>query len=105
MHPAPKRIQLHFDVSTDDQAQELSAAWQEILSGKRTRLNMAAEDVHEIMERARTGLLRIVKAIEENPGTGQTGRLVRFLAGVYNGHEFPIFASWTPNSPTPASTI
>jgi hypothetical protein len=29
-----------------------------------------------------------VKAIEEHPGTGQTGRLVKFLAGVYNGHEF-----------------
>jgi len=31
----------------------------------------------------------IVKAIEGNPGTGQTGRLTRFLAGVYNGHAFP----------------
>jgi len=78
-----------FDVASDNQAQELSAAWQEIASGKRTRLNTVAGDVHEIMERARTGLLRIVKAIEENPGTGQTGRLVRFLAGVYNGNEFP----------------
>jgi hypothetical protein len=89
MHPAPKRFQLHFDVATKTRAQELSAAWQEIVSGKRTRLNTAAEDVDEIMERARTGLLRIVKAIEENPGTGQAGRLVRFLAGVYNGNEFP----------------
>jgi len=84
----PKRIQLHFDVATDDEAAELSAAWQEIVSGKRTRLNAAAEDLNEIMERAMTGLQKIVKAIEENPGTGQTGRLVRFLAAVYNGHEF-----------------
>jgi len=84
----PKRIQLHFDVSTEDQAQELSAAWQEIVSGRRTRINTAAEDINEIMERARTALQKIVQAIEENPGTGQTGRLVRFLAGVYNGHEF-----------------
>ena len=30
-----------------------------------------------------------MKAIEEHPGTGQTGRLVRFLAGVYNGGNFP----------------
>jgi hypothetical protein len=84
-----KRIQLHFDVADESQAAELSAAWQEIVSGKRTRLATAAEDVNEIMERAMTGLQRIVKAIEENPGTGQTGRLTRFLAGVYNGHEFP----------------
>jgi hypothetical protein len=83
-----KRIQLHFDVATDDQAQELRAAWEEIVSGKRTRIATAAEDLNEIMERAMTGLQKIVQAIEKNPGTGQTGRLVRFLAGVYNGHEF-----------------
>jgi len=68
-------------VSTEDQAQELSAAWQEIVSGRRTRINTAAEDINEIMECARTALQKIVQAIEENPGTGQTGRLVRFLAG------------------------
>jgi hypothetical protein len=84
----PRRIQLHFDVATDDQAAELSAAWEEIVSGKRTRLSAAAEDTHEIMERARVSLQTIVKAIENNPGTGQTRRLVKFLAGLYNGHEF-----------------
>lgn len=41
------------------------------------------------MERARTGLQRIVKANEEHPGTGQVRRRVRFLAGVYNGSDFP----------------
>jgi hypothetical protein len=70
----PKRIQLHFDVATEDQAAELSAAWQEIVSGKRTRLNTAAEDTNKIMERARTGLQRIVKAVQEHPGTGQARR-------------------------------
>jgi hypothetical protein len=84
-----KRIQLYFDVVADDQAAELSAAWEEIVSGKRTRISTAAGDTNEIMERARVGLQIIVKAIEKNPGTGQTGRLVRFLAGVYNGNEFP----------------
>jgi hypothetical protein len=84
----PKRIQVTFDVATDSQAAELNAAWQEIVSGKRTRISTAAEDTLEIMERAMVGLQKIVKAIEENPGTGQTGRLTRFLAGVYNGHEF-----------------
>jgi hypothetical protein len=84
-----KRIQMHFDVATDDQAAELSAAYEEIILGKRTRISTAAEDAHEVMERARTGLQRIVKAIEEHPGTGQARRLVRFLAGVYNGSDFP----------------
>jgi hypothetical protein len=55
MSGPPKRIQLHFDVATDDQARELSAAWQEIVSGKTTRIETAAEDLNEIMERAMTG--------------------------------------------------
>jgi len=84
-----KHIQLHFDVADEVQATELRAAWEEVVSGKSTRISTAAEDTNEIMERARTGLKIIVKAIEEHPGTGQTRRLIRFLAGVYNGNEFP----------------
>ena len=86
--PPRKRIQ-HFEVLTDAQAAELDAAWQEILSGKRLRLTTAAEDLNEIMERARVALHRIVQAIEEHPGAGQTRRLVRFLAGMYNGNDYP----------------
>jgi hypothetical protein len=85
----PKRIRVTFDVATDSQAAELNAAWAEIVAGRRTRLNTAAEDLNEIMERARTALQRITNAIERNPGTGQSRRLVRFLAGVYNGSDFP----------------
>jgi len=84
----PKHHEVTVAVSTEDQAQELHAAWLEILSGKRPRLTTAALDLEEITERARGALQRIVKAIEENPGTGQCGRLARFLAGVYNGNEF-----------------
>jgi hypothetical protein len=85
----PRKRIIHLEVFTDAQAAELDAAWQEILSGKRTRLNTAAEEINEIMERARTGLQIIVRAIEEHPGTGQAGRLARFLAGVYNGSDYP----------------
>jgi hypothetical protein len=85
----PKRVRLHFDIATDDQAAELSAAWQEIISGKRARLNTTAEELNELMERAMAGLQRIVQAIEAHPGTGQTGRLVSFLAGLYNGSDYP----------------
>ena len=38
---------------------------------------------------ARLALKRIETAIREHPTTGQAGRLVRFLAGVYNGSDFP----------------
>jgi hypothetical protein len=86
--PQRKRHEVTLSVATEDQAQELHAAWLEIVSGKRARLITAAQDLEEIMERARNALHTIVKAINENPGTGQSGRLVRFLAGCYNGHEF-----------------
>jgi hypothetical protein len=84
----PKRPRVSFHPSTEDQAEELRAAWQEILSGKRTRLDTAAEEIDEITQRAMIGLQRIVKAVEEHPGSGQAECLVRFLAGVYNGNEF-----------------
>jgi hypothetical protein len=84
-----KPIHVSFQVTTPSQAAELNAAWQEIVAGHRTRLNTAAEATHEIMERARIGLSRIVTAVEEHPGTGQGRRLVRFLAGVYNGNDYP----------------
>lgn len=83
-----KRIQVQFDIATDDQAAELRAAWEEIVSGKRVRLQTAAVELDEIMERAWPALQRIVKAIEDHPGSGQTRRLVRFLAAIYNGYEF-----------------
>ena len=85
----PKRRLVQFEVADDAQAAELNAAWQEIVSGQRTRLGTAAEETHDIMERARPALQTLVAAIENNPGTGQTRRLVRFLAGVYNGGDFP----------------
>ncbi len=58
MPPLPKPIQMQFDVATDEQAQDLRAAWEEIVLGKRTRLDTAAEELNDIMERARTGLIR-----------------------------------------------
>jgi hypothetical protein len=86
---APRKRILQLEVLTEAQAAELETTWQQILTGQRTQLTTAAENLNEIMERARTGLQTIVRAIEKHPGTGQTGRLVRFLAGVYNGSDFP----------------
>ncbi len=83
-----KHIQVQFDIATDDQAAELRAPWEEIVSGKRVPLQTAAVELDEIMERAWPALQRIVKAIEDHPGSGQTRRLVRFLAAIYNGDEF-----------------
>ena len=85
-----KPFQMTFSVSSEGEAQELDAAWREIVSGQRARMNAAAQDLDEIMERAMIGLKRIVDAIEANPGTTQTRRLVQFLAGLYNGNEYQV---------------
>jgi hypothetical protein len=77
-----KRLEVTLSVATEDQAQELHAAWLEILSGKRARLTTAAQDLDEIMERARNALQTISKAIHEHPGTGQSG-LVLMRQAVY----------------------
>jgi hypothetical protein len=81
-------IELKMTVQTEAQAKELNEAWLEILSGKVTRLNAAAVEVDEIMERAMTALEVIVKAIREGRDTGQGRRLVRFVAGLYNGNDY-----------------
>ena len=41
------------------------------------------------MDRAQEALLIIETAIGNNPTSGQAGRLVRFLAGLYNGSDYP----------------
>ena len=79
-----------FTVSTEAEARELDAAWHEIVAGKRfPHMEVLEEKVEAIMERARLALKQIETAIREHPTTGQAGRLVRFLAGVYNGSDFP----------------
>lgn len=44
------------------------------------------EDIHA---KGLAGLQVIVEALKRHSGTGQTRRLARFLAGVYNGDRFP----------------
>jgi hypothetical protein len=82
-------LSLTVTVSDESQAAELEAAWREIVTGHRTRLNTLESDLDRIMERAREALDVIVKAIERGPDTGQGRRLTRFLAGMYNGTDYP----------------
>ena len=85
-----KKIAVTLQVHNEVEARELHAAWEEIVSGKKLARTEALEHgVEAVMERARTALQIIETAIREHPTTGQAGRLVRFLAGVYNGSEFP----------------
>lgn len=86
----PKKITVTLQVANEVQARELDDAWQEIVTGKKlTRTAALEHGVEAVMERARPALETLETAIREHPTTGQAGRLVRFLAGVYNGSDFP----------------
>jgi hypothetical protein len=85
----PKKI-VTLEVHSDLEARELQLAWEEIVTGKKLVHAAVLEHAQEaIMERARVALERIETAIREQPTSGQARRLVRFLAGVYNGSDYP----------------
>lgn len=88
MPPQRPRFRLELEVDAS-QREELEAAWREIVSGERPRLATLAEDTDAIMERARDALAILADAICQNPGTGQGRRLVHFIAGLYNGTDYP----------------
>jgi hypothetical protein len=83
-------IQMTLEVTSREQADAVSAAWREIISNQADpRLTQPAEDLEEVRERGRIALRTIEEAIEQNRGTGQVRRLIQFLAGVYNGSDYP----------------
>ncbi len=85
-----KKISVTLQVTNEVEAQELTQAWEEIVSGKKLTHAQALEHGFEgIMEGARPALTLIETALHEHPTTGQAARLARFLAGVYNGSDYP----------------
>jgi hypothetical protein len=92
-NPVPSersQISLKMTVRDEAQARELDMAWREIISGERLARTEALEhDIQSIMDRAQEALVTIETAIGNNPTSGQARRLVRFLAGVYNGSDYP----------------
>jgi hypothetical protein len=85
-----KKISITLQVTNEVEARELHEAWEEIVTGRKLARTEALEHgVEAVMERARTALKTIETAIREHPTSGQAGRLARFLAGVYNGSDFP----------------
>jgi hypothetical protein len=91
-HVPAERSQISVKMTVRDEAQarELDMAWREIISGERLARTEALEhDIQSIMDRAQEALLIIETAIGNNPTSGQAGRLVRFLAGLYNGSDYP----------------
>jgi hypothetical protein len=86
----PSQISLKMTVRDQAQARALDMAWREIISGERlSRTEVLENDIQSIMDRAQEALHIIETAIGNNPTSGQAGRLVRFLAGLYNGSDYP----------------
>ena len=85
-----RQISVKMTVRDQAQARELDMAWREIISGERLARPEALEHhIQSIMDRAQEALQIIETAIGNNPTSGQAGRLVRFLAGLYNGSDYP----------------
>lgn len=85
--PQPGFVRVEFECP-EELHREIDLALQDILAGKSGRLRSLERDVAAIETRAMRALDRIVAAIEAHD-SGQTRRLVRFLAGLYNSQTFP----------------
>ncbi len=86
--PSGKKLHVEADIPAS-QLDEFSRAVSALTAGERPRMDALARDEGEIVDRALAALHRIETAIEAHPGTGQARRLVKFLAGVYNGEDYP----------------
>jgi len=80
------RVEAEIPISQRD---EFERAMVEIVAGERTRMDALIRDEASIHTRAMQALQAIESAINAHPTTGQSRRLVHFLAGVYNGQDYP----------------
>jgi hypothetical protein len=86
--PFSKTVHVEADIPLR-QRDEFERAIIDIVAGARPRMDTLDRDLAAIKSRAMAGLQEIEKAINDHPTTGQGGRLVRFLAGLYNGQDYP----------------
>jgi hypothetical protein len=83
-----RKVRVEVEIP-EGQVGEFDLMMHELLAGKRTRLETLEQEFKAIEERGLRGLSVILAAIRSHAGTGQAGRLVRFLAGLYNGYDYP----------------
>ena len=73
----------------EDQRAEFDLLMQELLTGARVRVQSLERERAAVTARALEALTLILDAVRQHPGTGQARRLVHFLAGLYNGTDYP----------------
>lgn len=89
MLPArPRMVRIQAEIPLD-RMDEYRQMYAEVMRGARPRIQALEHELQQITGRAMLALDVIATAVHRNPGTGQAGRLVRFIAGCYNGAAYP----------------
>jgi hypothetical protein len=88
LSPHAKSVHVEADVPIN-QRDEFERAIADIVAGERPRTDALDRDVATVTRRALEGLNVIDTAIKSHLTTGGARRLVQFLAGVYNGPDYP----------------
>jgi hypothetical protein len=86
--PSKKTIHVEAEIPIS-QRDEFERAMVEIVAGERPRMDALDRDEASIHTRAMQALRAIEASINTHPTSGQARRLVRFLAGLYNGQDYP----------------
>jgi hypothetical protein len=86
--PFPKIIHVEADIPVSQRG-EFDQAMVEIVAGERPRMDALDRDLAAIKTRAMAALQVVETAINTHPTTGGAKRLVQFLAGLYNGPDYP----------------
>lgn len=86
--PHSKTVHVEADIPAN-QRDEFEQAMIAILAGARPRMEVLEKDETAIQQRAQAALQVIETAIQNHPTTGGARRLVKFLASLYNGQDFP----------------
>jgi len=86
--PFSKTVHVEADIPIS-QRDEFERVMVDIVAGKRPRMDALDRDIAAITYRALEALKVIETAIKSHPTTGGARRLVKFLAGVYNGQDYP----------------
>ena len=86
--PFAKTVHVEAEIPVS-QRDEFERAIIDIVAGERPRMDALDRDLAAIKTRAMTALQIIEKAINDHPTSGQAKRLVTFLAGLYNGQDYP----------------
>ena len=87
--PAPDVSAQDFMGLSEAEIERFKAEIRQVLVMLRPRALAEEQSVRRIKHRAMVAIDTISSSIEHHPGTGQSRRLVKFVAGCYNGDDYP----------------